>query len=319
MRILTALIVAAALVLPLQAAAQTFPDKPVKIIVGVHAGAAGDLMARFLSDALSAKTGQRFVVEDIPGANGAMAAAEAIAAPKDGYTIMFSASSLLTVSPHINESIKWNPTTDFEPIVEVGVTPIAIAVHKDSPIQSLQTLFDAAKAEPGTLTTGVLPLAMPDFAVTMLHRDAKVDLKKIPFSGGGDIMAAALSREIDVIFAGIGGVVSQFESGNLKLIGVTTTQRMEAYPDAPTVAEIVPNYDAGSWFGFFGPTGMDAAAKEGMNRLVNDILMDPEIREKLEKMGTAPTGGSPDDMKRRLDADYERFGNVVSEIKASAK
>jgi tripartite-type tricarboxylate transporter receptor subunit TctC len=309
------IVAAASLCLAPIAMAQAYPSKPVQIIVGAAAGTAGDVTARVLAEELADKLGPRFVVINKPGANGVIAVEALTSAPKDGYTLFLSASSPLTVTPHLVKDFKWDPVKDFEPVVEIGTTPIAIAVSKKSPITSLQGMIDAAHSKPGAIKVGILALSMSQFAIDMLESEEKVKFLAVPYKGANDIVAALIAGDIDVAAIGLGGITAQLgPGGTLRPLAVTTTERMSALPDTPAVRELVRGYDAGTWFGLFAPRGTDPAVIRTLNQSINDVLKSPRTRSRLEGLGTAPTGGTPAELKQRLASDYARFGSLISQL-----
>lgn len=308
------------LALAFGASAQPYPNKPVQIIVAVPAGTAGDVTARLIADELGEKLNQRFVVVNKPGANGVIAGDLVTTASHDGYTLFFSASSPLTVTPHLVKDLKWNPLKDLEPIVEVGTTPIVIAVARKSPINSMNDLIAAARKEPSKVTAGMLSLSMSQFAIAMLESGENIRFLSVPYKGATDIASGVLAGDIDVAFVGLGGLAAQLgPGGQLKALGVTTTERMASLPDTPAVGEVVKGYDAGTWFGLFAPKGVDPVAVKTLNAAVNELLKTQRAKSRLETLGTNPTGGTPADLQRRLETDNARFGKLIAQLGIKAQ
>jgi tripartite-type tricarboxylate transporter receptor subunit TctC len=292
----------------------------VQILVGAAAGTAGDVTARILAEELAEKFGPRFIVINKPGANGMIAVEALTSAPKDGYTLFLSASSPLTVTPHLAKDFKWDVGKDFDAVIEIGTTPIAIAVSKKSSIDTLPALIEAARRKPGEIKAGILALGMSQFALDMIERAENVKFLAVPYKGAHDIVAAVLAGEIDVALVGLGGISSHLgPAGSLKPLAVTTTQRVSVLPDTPAVREFLKDYDAGTWFGLFAPRGTDPAAVKTLNQAINEVLKSPRTRSRLEATGTAPTGGTPTDMQRRLTDDHARFGKLIAQLGVKAQ
>jgi tripartite-type tricarboxylate transporter receptor subunit TctC len=293
------------------AMAQSYPSKPVHIIIGTPAGGPSDVMARFLAQELSASFGPRFVVENRPGANGALAGDVVAKADRDGYTIMLCSASVMTITPHMNSNLRWDPLKDFTPIVYIGTTPLAIGVPKASSINSLSDLLAAARKEPGAINFAVQTGSMPHIAGKMLESGGGVQMTLVPFRGGGQMHAAVLANEVHVIIDGITPLIPHFQSGALTPMAVTGDSRVDVLPNTPTVGELIPGFEAGSWFALFGPAGLEPAVVKLMNEAVNKIIAKPDIRARLVQMAIAPVGGEPDRLRQRLQVDFEKFGAVI--------
>lgn len=274
--------------------AQYYPSRPVRIIVAVPAGTAGDVTARVLANELGRKYHQRFLIDNKPGANGAIAVGALTSAARDGYTLLFAASSALTLTPHLDRDMRWNPLRDLEPIVELGVTPIAIGVNRTSPVNSLDDLLQEARGKPDTVKVGILPLSMGDLALRMLESAEYVKFTHVAYAGSSDMIGALLSGEIQVGFLGVGGIANQFAAGGpLKPLAMTTTGRIAVFPDTPAVGETIKGFDAGSWFGVFGPKDVDPKVVAFINTTVNDAIIDPTVKASMDGLGTNVTGGPP--------------------------
>lgn len=299
-----------------RASAQAWPDRPIRLLAGVPAGSPTDIAARLLADRLGATRGWRLVVDNRPTANGMLAMDTVRRAPPDGYTLIFTASSTLTVLPHLSRNADWKPA-DFTPVIHIGATPIAITVAADSPLRSLADLIAAAKAKPDTIKAGLLPLTMSHFAQLMLDRAAGIALRPIPYTAQSQLLQSVLSRDVDVIFNGAGGVVAAVEGGQMRALAVTG-EPIPALPGTPSAAADLPGFDASSWFGLFGPARMDAETVTLLNEAINAVLREPDMRAKLERTGAVVTGGPPGRLAAAAENDFARFGELVAREHLSA-
>lgn len=292
--------------------AQSYPNKPVRIIVGFPSGTGVDVAARVVAEAMGDKIGQRFIVENKPGANGAIAAETVANAAPDGYTLLIASSSTLSITPHIVKNRNWNPIKSFDPIVEVGSTSLVYGVAKNSPISSMPDLIKAARAKPGSIRVGIVPLGLSQLSISMLQNMEKLDFLVVPYKGTAEIVAGVLGGEIDVAVAGF---TPQFGSGGvLKPIGVSSATRIRALPDTPAIGDAVKGYEIASWTGLFGPAGVNPAIVSTLNKAANDIIRNQKIKSRLEDTGLAPTGGKPDALFGKLENDYKRFGVLIGQI-----
>lgn len=320
MRISRRLTLAAACLLPLRGTlAATWPTKPVRLILPIAPGTATDVNARILADHLSSRFGKRFLVDNRPGANGAIAAEFVSSAPGDGYILLFTAASALTITPHLLKNLRWNALTDFSPIVELGTTPVVIAVGKVSPISTLDELVQQAQARPGGIKAGIIPLTLSEFSMRLLEQAARITFRAVSYNTGAEMLNAAASNEVDVIFFGIGGAAAQVApGGTLKALATTTPKRLGSLPDVKTVSEDYPGFDAGSWFALFRPKQLAPEVIASLNAAVNTIIAMPDIRAKLDDLGTIPTGGSAEELRGRLETDYRRYGELIRGLATKA-
>ena len=290
---------------------QAYPTKPVNVVTAAPPGGPSDVMARFIAEELTTALGQRFLVENRPGANGALAGDIVAKADPSGYTIMLSSSSMFTITPHVNAGLRWSPLKDFTPIVLIGTTPLAIGVPKDSPYNSLKDLLDAAKKAPGKINFAAQTGSMPHIAGKLLDSTAGIDITHIPFRGGAQMHAAALAGDVNVIIDGITPLIPHFQSGALKPIAVTGDTRVEVLPNTPAVAEVVPGFEAASWFSLFGPANLDPAVVKTISAAIAKMLERPDAKAKLIQMAVLPPSGDANAARKRLQTDYDKFGDVI--------
>lgn len=311
-----ALVATLAIGCALSAQAQTYPSKVVRIVVGGSAGSPPDVAGRAIAERLSAKYGKPFVIDNRPGANGAIAGDIVKSAPADGYTLLFTNSSLMSISPHMNKDLTWSPLADFSPIVKVGASPLVIVVPKTSPYNTLAEVIAASKRNPSKgLNVGAMGLAMGHLSILMLNQSAQAGLQVIPYNRAGDFVSDSMSGTLDVSVIGVGSVLPQIKTGEFKALAVTGGKRYEQLPSVPSVSEFYAGFEAVSWFGFFGPARMDKTVIAEINRSVNEIVREAPMKAKLLDLGTEASGGDAEELRRSVNADFKQFGDVIKAIK----
>lgn len=294
------------------AAAQNFPNRPIHLVASGPVGSAVDLVARLLADGLRSSLGQNVLVEDRPTANGAVAGEYVAHARPDGYTLLFVATSVLAINPHLNKDIAWNPLKDFTPIGEIGTTPSAIGTSPTSPYKTFADLVAAAKAKPGTVKFGTITLTLSHFVALAWKQTDNIDFKIITFGSQADMVTAGMSGDVDSISVGAGALLSLFESGRLRPLAVTSRAPLDTLPGTPSIGASVPGSETESWYGAFGPAGLDPAVVKRLNDAINTAVQDPGFAAKLRNLATVPTGGTPDHLRDRLKADYDSFGALIA-------
>jgi tripartite-type tricarboxylate transporter receptor subunit TctC len=296
------------------ATAQTFPTKPVRILVPYAAGGAVDVLARTVGQSLAKTWGQQPVVENRPGAGGIVASQALAQSPPDGYTLILVASGH-PLNQFFYPKLPYDTFKDFAAISEIAYSPLAIVVSKDSPIKTLGELLTAARAKPESVSYGMSGNGTSaHLAGEMLNYMAKTKILAIPYKGGAPALTAVIAGEIPVSVNPLPEVVSQIEGNAVRALAVTTAQRSRALPNVPTVAESgLAGYDAAVWWGFLGPSGM---APELVAKIHSDLaaaLKDPVVLTALEKMGATPVGSSPAEFDAFMRAEAAKWEPVLKE------
>jgi len=293
-------------------AQDTFPSKPVHLLVPFPPGGAVDIVARTIGDELSKRWGQTIVVENRPGAGGTIAAAVAAKAAPDGYTIILVASGHAIVS-YLYPSLPYDPFRDFTPLSSVGSSPNMLLVRADSPFKTVADVVTAAREKPGQLSYGYAGNGTsPHLAAELLKYMTKVDITPVPYKGGAPVLADLLGGHIPLSFNNIPESIGQVQAGKLRPIAVTTATRSPVLPDVPTIAETgLPGYDTGVWWGFLAPAGLPADIKAKLAKDIAETVHVGAVRERLLKIGATPVGGSPDDFARLIRSDHEKWGPVI--------
>ncbi|QHO76132.1 ABC transporter substrate-binding protein [Bradyrhizobium sp. CCBAU 051011] len=294
--------------------AETFPTKPVRILVPYAAGGAVDVLARTLGQSLSKTWGQQPVVENRPGAGGIIASQALTQSPSDGYTLILVASGH-PLNQFFYPKLPYDTFKDFTAISEIAYSPLAIVVPKNSSVKNLQELLATAREKPDSLSYGMSGSGTSaHLAGELLNYMAKVKIQAIPYKGGAPALTAVIAGEIPMSVNPLPEVVGQLAGNAVRALAVTTAQRSKALPDIPTVAEAgLPGYDASVWWGFLGPAGM---APELVTKIHSDLataLKDPVVLTALEKMGATPVGNAPREFDAFMRAEAAKWEPVLKE------
>jgi len=313
MRSRAALLAAVALTAQAAAAAQTYPEKPVRVVVPATAGGALDVVARQLMQKLGESLNAQFIVDNRGGAAGAIGAENVARAAADGYTLMFASSSVLAINPTLGAKTTYDILRNFAPIILVGYAPNVLAVHPSLPARTVKELIAIAKAKPGTLafaSNGAGTLSHLTAALFM--QQARIEMLHVPYKSASPAVIAAAAGEVPVIFSAYPSVSTQIQAGKLRGLAVTSAKRIAAAPALPTIAEAaLPGFESTQWWGFYAPAGTPADIVSRLNREMNLILATADTRKRLAAEGAEPAGGSPADLGAYHRADYERWEKVI--------
>jgi len=308
-------IVAAALAMSVAAgvaAAQSpFPSKPVHIFVPYAAGGGVDILARTLGDVVSRQWGQTVVVENRPGAGGVVASQALVASPPDGYTLIVVASGHAT-NPFLYPKIPYDTFKDFTPISLLASSPNILLVRTDSPFKTLDDMIAQARSKPGSLSFGHAGTGTSThLAGELLKNLAKIDLNAIPYKGGAPSINDLLGGQIPMSFNNGPESVGQLEAGTLRALAVTTASRASFLPNVPSMAEAVPGYDTGVWWGLLGPAGMPADLIAKLSHDFVAALNTDPVKERLSKLGASPIGSSPEQFDAKIRVDARKWGPII--------
>ena len=294
------------------ALAQAWPAKTVRMIVPFAPGGGTDLTARPISQKLSESLGQQFVVDNRGGAGGAIGMELTAKAPPDGYTIMNMSGSFSATAA--TRKLPYDPFDAIIPVVEIGYAPNILLVHPSLPVKTTRQLIDLARTHKGKLvypssgTGGLTHMATELFASM-----AGIKLVHVPYKSTGAAMPEFIAGQTDLMVGGMLGSQPFYESGRLRAIAVTTAQRWPSLPQLPAIAETLPGYESGTYYGLFAPKGTPQAIVDRLNSEVNKILVDGSIKKGLEANGMAPTGGTPARLAQRVKKEYDGWVKVVRE------
>jgi tripartite-type tricarboxylate transporter receptor subunit TctC len=294
------------------AGAQSWPDRPVRFYVAGAAGSAPDIIARLIGEGLTATWGQQVVVDNRPGAAGNVGTAAAAKAPADGYHILFGQAAPLALNQHTFRSLPFDPEKDFVPVVNVGLSPMMIAVNNDLPVKTVADLVAYAKANPGRVNFGTSSQRnIPHLTGELLAGQAGVKLVHVPYKSNAQAAAETTTGLTQVYIDGIPPMRAHMQAGRLRVIAVSAGQRLPNFPDIAAVAETLPGFQFVGWFAILAPAGTPAPVIERLNRDVNAVLKSPSLSERNLGFGIYGGGGTPEDLGRFLREQRENYGRAV--------
>lgn len=305
--------VAALLLIAGTAAAQTYPTKPVKLIVPFPPGGNTDIVGRLIAEKLSASFGQQVYVENRGGAGGTIGAEAAAKSPNDGYTLFFSTTGTLASAPSMQPNLRYDPIKDFAPIGTLANAPVVVFVRADLPANSLRQLIDLAKAKPGTLKFGSAGTGhFVHIAGEMFKSAAGVDMLHVPYKGVSQALVDMLGGRIEVMFDAPAQYEPHFRSGKVRALAVASPKRLSRLADVPTTAQAgLPSYVLASWFGIAAPAGTPRAIVQRVNADVQKALAAPDVVETMAKLGLEPGGGTPEQYAAMIADDLAQWRAAV--------
>src|SRR5262245_45345720 len=308
-------LVAAALLQAGISQAQTWPEKPIRVVVPFPAGSSSDVVARILGNELSARLGQQLVVDNRPGASGNIGSDVVAKATPDGYTIGFGTTSTHAVAVSLSEKLPYDPIKSFAPIALVSVSPYVLVVSPTLPAKSLAELVALAKAKPGEITYGSAGLAsLAHLASALFENLAGVKLNHIPYKSSAQSVIDLISGRLDMQFATIPPTITNINAGQVRALATTGTQRVAALPDLPTMIEAgVPNYEASLWIAMFAPAGTSADIVTRLNREVNEALKLPQVKSAMAAQALDIDPGPPEALAARIRNDIEKWRKVIAQ------
>jgi tripartite-type tricarboxylate transporter receptor subunit TctC len=293
-------------------AQDTFPSRPVHLLVPFAPGGAVDIVGRTLGDELSSRWGRAVVVENRPGAGGMVASEAAARAAPDGYTLIIVATGH-ALNPHLYAKLPYDSFNDFTPISLIGTSPNMLLVRADSPIKTLADLIAAARERPGQITYGHAGNGTsPHLAGELLKSMAKIDITPIPYKGGAPALTDLIGGHIPMTFNNIPESIAQVTAGTVRPLGVTTALRSPVLPNVPAMAEAgVPGFDTGVWWGLLGPGGLPGDLKTKLAKDCIEAVGTATVKARLLALGATPIGSSPEDFAALIRADYEKWGPII--------
>jgi tripartite-type tricarboxylate transporter receptor subunit TctC len=295
---------------------QTFPTKPIRVIVGFGPGGVADLTARIVGEKLGHQLGQQVLVENRPSAGGIVAAEAVARAEPDGYTLLLMSNGN-AVSASLFKSLPYDAATAFAPISTLGFFDIAVVVAADSKIGSVQELLAFAKANPGKLNIGTINIgSTQNLSAELFKSMAGIDATTVPFKSSGDVIAALRSGNVQVAFEILAPVVPQMKGGTVKILALASDRRFAGLPDVPTVAESgVPGYQASSWNALAAPAKTPRAVVDRLNKEINAAVSDPQVREKLQGLHVAARASTPEELAQLLASDTAKWRRVIDQAR----
>ena len=295
------------------AAQATYPNRPVRLIVPFPPGGATDIVGRAVAEHLQTALGQPFVVDNRAGASGNIGMGEASRAAADGYTLVLGAPQTLTINPQLFRNLPFDPVQAFAPIVVVASVPNVLVVTNKLPVKSAQELVSYAKARPGKLNYGSSSIGgTPHLSSELFKSMTDTFIVHVPYRGSAPALQDLIGGQIDMMFDNLPAALPQIRAGTIRALAVTTLKRSPAMPDLPTLDESgVKGFDSQGWFALLAPAGTPQAVLDRINAEVNNALTSKAFRDRLEKAGAEPVGGSIDDFKKRIASETVRWAKVI--------
>ena len=301
------------LVIGAGAIAQTYPTRPVRLIVGFPPGGAADILGRIAAQQLTERLGQQFVVDNRGGAGGLVATEISAKAAPDGYTLLFT-SIPHVINPHLYKKVQYDAVKDFAPVVQFVTVPLMMAANPSLPAKTVKDLIAYAKSQPGKINyasggSG----ASSHLAMELFKSMAGIDINHIPYKGTGPLITDLIGGQVGLTIASAVPLSPQVRAGKLRGMAVTGPKRSPSFPDLPAIAETVPGYEVVNWFGVLAPAGTSAAIVTRVNAELNAALGVSSIKEILRAQGADAVGGSADQFARIIRADFPKWARVVRE------
>ena len=299
--------------------AQSYPSRPVRLVVPLSPGGFADTPTRMLAPRLSEQLGRQFFVENKPGAGGTIGADFVAKSAPDGYTLLVTGTPHV-ISAHLYKKLPYDALRDFTHIALIASGPYALVVNPQKlPVSSVKELITAARAQPGKIDFASSGNGSAQHLVgALFNSTAGIDLNHVPYKGSGPAMQDLIAGQVGVSFAGVPNVLGHVRSGRLRALGVTTAKRWSELPDVPTLAEAgVPGYEATLWLNVSGPAGMPADIVQRLNNEIAKALKDPEVQNNFRTGGVDAVWMGPQELNAFMRAEYEKWGKVVRDTGAT--
>lgn len=294
-------------------AQQTYPNRPLRVVVFLPAGGAADVLARVMAQKLSDLLGQSVVVDNRPGSGGVIGTNVVAKAAPDGYTLLHSGITTHGIGPHIYADLPYDPIKDFAPVILAGSAPVFLMAHVQVPVKTVADVIALAKSKPGAISFGSPGIGSAPHMVGELFKIVTgIPSPHIPYKGSGTGAPALAAGEVPIFFDAIAGHQAFIRTGRVKPLAVAHPARVSAYPDVPTMKEAgLPKVEGSAWYGLQAPAGTPKAIITRLNAESNRVLAMPEVKERLAAASIETLGGTPEEFARYIRAELDKWGPVV--------
>ena len=298
--------------------AQSYPTKPIRLIIPWPSGGPAEALARQVTAKMTEVMGQTFVLEAKPGANGEIGTAMVAKAPPDGYTILMSHLGPTAISPALQKNLPYDPLKDLEPITQIIAGPTLLVVRNGLPVRSVKELIAHAKANPGKLTYASVGVASTThLAGEMLNVLAGIDTVHVPYKGSTPAITDMMGERVDFAFFGISGSMQQAKAGQIRMLAISTLKRSPNFPEIPAVAETVPGFELNSWYGLMAPAGTPKAIIHRLSQEVAAAVRKPDVVEWMKQNGLDPVGSTPEEYGTFIRAELVKYAKAVKDAKVT--
>jgi tripartite-type tricarboxylate transporter receptor subunit TctC len=295
----------------------TFPNRPIKMLVGFGAGGSTDVAARIMAQKMGEILGQTILVENRTGASGLIAAEDVVKSLPDGYTLMMASQTVLAVAPRLYRKATIDPVKDFAPVAYCGASPLVLVVNPSFPAHTTAEMIAMAKAEPGKIIFGTGGVGTtPHIASEMFQYEAGIKMSHVPYRGEAGAINDLVAGQIPAMFANLSAISGQLQAGTVRGLAVTSPQRAPSAPDIPTVAETLPGYAADTWFGIVAPAGTPRAVIDKLNAAAQRALASDDTRKRYADVGMVSTGAgghTPEDLDAYIKSEVAKWSKVIKE------
>lgn len=310
------LVLAALLLGPLGAIAQSWPSKPVRIVVPYPAGGSGDIVARAIGQKMSEGLGQQVIVDNRPGANGNIGTEAVARSAADGYTLLLATDIQFAISPALGIKLPYDPVKDFEPVSLVAFVELVLAAHPSLGVNNMQELVALARSRPGRInyaSTG--PGSTHHLSIELLKSMGGFDVTHVPYKGAGQALPDLISGQVQLMQLGVPQTLPHLKAGRVKALGVGASRRLAVLPDVPTIAEQgFPGYEANNSWDLYAPAGTPGEIIERLHREIVRVVALPDVRERFTATGLDPIGSAPAELKARMKADFDKWSRIIRQL-----
>ena len=297
------------------ASAQAYPSRPIRILVPALPGDSCDILSRLIGQKMGERLGQQLVVDNRPGASGTIGLAMAAQATPDGYTLACGQGGNMSVIPHSMKDVPYDALKDFSAVALFATNYLALVVNPNLPIKTVDDLIRYARANPGKVSFASNGEgAFLHFAAELFRTQAGITYLHVPFKGVAQMATELMGGRVDAAFSSFTGVYPYVKGGRLRLLGIARLKRVENYPDVPAIAETLPGFESGGWFGLVAPAATPRAVIARLNKEANDAMRLPDVHERMTALGLDAWTESPEYFDRLIRSEYEKYGKLARDV-----
>lgn len=300
--------------LPVAASAQSFPDRPINVVVPFSAGGATDSIARMVTGKISEQTDATFVIVNRPGMGGSLGAQSVATSEADGYTVLTATPGVQILNPFLYANLPYDAETDFQPVADIGLVPNLLVVHPDIPANTVPELIDYLKQHPDEVSFSSSGVGSSSHLAGELFKTLSgTDIQHVPYKGTGAAIVDLVAGRVQMAIDSYSAMMPLVKDGSMKLLAVGTPERVSTQPDLPTIDETLPGFTASGMVYVIGPDGMPEEAVSWLNQAINDALADPELSQTLTDMAVLPQSGAPEALAQTVENARTLWSQVIND------